>query len=79
VAAGLPNDLREACPAADTAEGFAAAIVALLARSADDRRSIAARSGIDNYEWDRCLAPLTDLLGHAAGGPSGSASERSCQ
>jgi len=79
VAAGLPKDLREACPAADTAEAFAAAILALLARSPDDRRSIAARSGIDNYAWDRCLAPLADLLCHAVGGPSGSASERSCQ
>jgi hypothetical protein len=51
---------------ADTAGAFADQVIALLSRSAADRRAIADRANLDALSWARRLTPLDVILDSAA-------------
>jgi glycosyltransferase involved in cell wall biosynthesis len=63
---GLPADVLPACVVADTAGAFADQVIALLSRSAADRRAIADRANLDALSWARRLTPLDVILDSAA-------------
>lgn len=67
VRAGLPSELVDICPVADTAHGFADALVRLLDEPADPARFVAAVARLD---WSAALATLPRLLTSAAAGQS---------
>lgn len=65
---GLPAEVLPACrPAADP-DGFAAAIVDLLALTPVARRRVAERARVAELAWPLRLAPLMQLIQRAAGG-----------
>lgn len=66
VANGLPAEVLPACLVADAAGAFADQVIALLSRSAADRRAIAERAALESLSWARRLAPLDSILDAAA-------------
>jgi sugar transferase (PEP-CTERM/EpsH1 system associated) len=62
VAEGLPGNVLPACPAADTPEQFASAVVDLLALTPDERRARAGRAVLEPLDWPTTLSPLWSLL-----------------
>lgn len=69
VAEGLPRGLGEACRTAATPQAFADEVVALLSRSAAERRALAARADLTALSWPERLRPALDLLTEAASRP----------
>lgn len=67
VAEGLPAPVLQACTVADTAEAFAAQLVAGLHRTPEARRAVAARADLRGLSWGGCLAPFRELIETAAG------------
>jgi glycosyltransferase involved in cell wall biosynthesis len=67
VAAGLPAEVAPAVRVADGAEGFADAVLGLLAASPAERRTLAARAAMAELTWDRRLAAFPALVSAAAG------------
>lgn len=62
---GLPAEIEGACRTADTAEGFAAHILALLAMPAHERRQLTAASNLTALAWEPRLLPLLEALRRA--------------
>ena len=62
VAEGLPPQVLGGCRVADDADSMAGAILTLFRQSADNRRMLASRAGVDRLSWQRQLARLPDLL-----------------
>jgi polysaccharide biosynthesis protein PslH len=66
VAGGLPPAAAAASLVANTPPQFAAHITDLLAKSASERRAMAARSDLSGLTWARTLEPLFSILERAA-------------
>ena len=64
---GLPEQAHAACRVADTAEGFAAAIVTWLAESPQKRRELAESADFAAVGWERRFRDLREILSGAAG------------
>jgi polysaccharide biosynthesis protein PslH len=58
VAAGLPAEVLPACSVEESPDRIAAAIVALLRRSPQERRAQAETARLDELTWDAKLQPL---------------------
>ena len=67
VSEGLPREVDAACIKADGAEAFAAAIVSLLGRSAEERRTMVLKADVPGLSWKSRFAALEGLLTEAAG------------
>ena len=65
---GLPAGIDRGCIVADEPAAFAAAVVRLLRMSPEARRSMAAASDVDRFDWPALLAPVRPILEHAARG-----------
>jgi hypothetical protein len=63
---GLPPEVLPACRRAESAEEFAAAVVAVLSLPPHARRRRAAQARVAALAWSTRLAPLVDLLDSAA-------------
>jgi glycosyltransferase involved in cell wall biosynthesis len=63
---GLPTEVRPACRLGETAEQFAAEVIALLSMSPGDRRREAARARLASLGWAGRLTPLLNLIEGAA-------------
>jgi len=63
---GLPVELLPGCQEAETETEFAEHLVDLLAMTAEDRRTRAARARLEGLGWDQQLAPLQDILTRAS-------------
>src|SRR5439155_5879642 len=59
---GLPSEVTSACEVAATPEGFADAILDLLARTPEQRRAVAARAQLHSLGWHTRLSTLIGLL-----------------
>jgi len=59
---GLPAQVRAACTSAETAEQFAAGLVAQLAAPPASRRATAAGANLDSLTWSTCLRDLQSIL-----------------
>ncbi|HWF83875.1 MAG TPA: TIGR03087 family PEP-CTERM/XrtA system glycosyltransferase [Vicinamibacterales bacterium] len=70
VAAGLPADALPGCAVADSAEEFAANLLARLALEPADRRAYAARAQLSGLDWSRTLAPLWSILTQSCAEPA---------
>ena len=66
VADGLPAEVKQACRVAADAEGFAAAVLDLLARCPVERRHMSERASLSALGWPERLAPLLPILEAAA-------------
>jgi sugar transferase (PEP-CTERM/EpsH1 system associated) len=66
VAGGLPLEAAYASQVANTASRFADHILALLARSPDERRRIAQSANLGALTWARTLEPLWPIFERAA-------------
>jgi len=66
VAEGLPSEATSAMSIADTAEQFASHVVALLSRTGEERRRIAASGDLSSQTWSRTLEPLWPIFESAA-------------
>jgi glycosyltransferase involved in cell wall biosynthesis len=62
VLSGVPTEVRPACVAADGPAAFADALVALLGRSAEERRGIAERADVESITWERRLGRLQEIV-----------------
>jgi sugar transferase (PEP-CTERM/EpsH1 system associated) len=62
---GLPDRIKPACSVADTAEGFASAIVDWLRRSPSERRTLP-QAELAELAWNNKLRPLLPQLEEAA-------------
>jgi polysaccharide biosynthesis protein PslH len=65
VAQGLPREIRQACRIADDAPRFAAEVLALLAATPSERRTLADSAALDGLDWTSRLAGLTTLVADA--------------
>lgn len=66
VSLGLPPAVQRTCPTADAPGPFADAVIALLRRSPEDRRQLAAAAAPDSLTWDQQLRDLEPILRSAA-------------
>lgn len=66
VMGGLPTHVLPACSVADTADAFAASVLALLASSPAERRAVASSADLSAMRWSRRLEPLIATLQSAA-------------
>jgi sugar transferase (PEP-CTERM/EpsH1 system associated) len=64
---GLPEGIRGACREASGAAAFSTALVALLKKTPEERRDIAALADLDRLGWELQLTPMLRLLERAAG------------
>lgn len=62
VQAGLPLGVLGGCTAVDDADGFANAILQVLALSPAERRAVASRADLQSLGWAQQLAPLVSVL-----------------
>jgi sugar transferase (PEP-CTERM/EpsH1 system associated) len=67
---GLPKEVLPACRIADTPDAFAAAVIDLLSLTPSARRHEASRAALASLGWPARLAPLVELIEHAAGTPT---------
>jgi sugar transferase (PEP-CTERM/EpsH1 system associated) len=67
VAEGLPAEVAPAVRVADGPEGFAEAVLGLLAASPTERRALAGRAAMADLTWSRRLAAFPALVRGAAG------------
>ena len=65
---GLPAEVLPGCTIAESASGFAEAVIALLGEPPADRRALAARADLAGLGWDERLGPLVQILADAARG-----------
>jgi sugar transferase (PEP-CTERM/EpsH1 system associated) len=65
VSAGLPEAVAPACSVASEPDAFAAALLQLLEKSPDERRSIAMRADLSALGWSAQLSPLLALVEEA--------------
>jgi polysaccharide biosynthesis protein PslH len=63
---GLPPEVLPACRRAESADDFAAAVIAVLSLAPHARRRRAAQAQVADLAWSTRLAPLVDLLESAA-------------
>lgn len=68
VCEGLPTEVLPGCSVAESASGFADAVIALLGRPPADRRAMAARADLASLGWDERLGSLVQILADAARG-----------
>jgi len=66
---GLPVDTQASTPVGVDARSFAAAVAALLDRTASERRQLALAAGVDAHSWRHKLATLPDLFLEVGGSP----------
>ena len=66
VAEGLPPEVRDACPVADTPEAFRRHVIDLLALTPAERHAVAARADLTALSWERQLQPLVPILAHTS-------------
>jgi sugar transferase (PEP-CTERM/EpsH1 system associated) len=65
---GLPAEAQAACAIAVAPEGFAGAIVALLAKRGEERRAMAGAARLEALGWADRLAPVAEILEAAVRG-----------
>jgi len=65
VRAGLPPGIENGCSIADEPEAFAAAVVALLEASPDERRARAAAALVERLTWEAQLSAVRAILENA--------------
>jgi len=68
---GLPGEVKSVCAVADRPGDFAAAVLAMLRHSPEDRRRLMARADLRSLDWNARLAPLWSILSAARHGTSG--------